>query len=228
MVINQMPVSANPEFPIGLSLEYEYTIERRTSLEGPITIDQNKTFQYDVIEWAESVGSNIVKVNQTITDSDISDSAILYIHTRSWELYNPDGTLNGSYIKRPLWVDLSDWEDGTELSLPVTGPNSEVYDIKDWTDHNEVTKCGTFKCWGASWSSDSGTQSAHMRYEKQLGALVVQSQVYSVGAFYQRVTFNLSSNNFERFTSFSVPFEVLAISAVVIVIVIVVVVIKRK
>ena len=142
------------EFPIGLRLEYN-----RVQEIGFNTIQLGST-SYTVLNWI------VPDTEVSIKMADSEGEVLLSVSLPSWHAVDENGSDQG-YLK-PLWMDISAWKKGDNVTLGAKG----LFNLNDM--RSIETASGTYQCWTARQESRGDVLSTyeHYYYNLQHGVLV--------------------------------------------------------
>ncbi len=198
-----------PEFPIGLILEYDATQRL-----GINTIPLS-SYSYEVIGW---LGQNTILI--TITDSHGEHT--VHVSLPQWHAAYENGTEYG-YLN-PLWMDISSWRENDNVSLGSRG----VFELTG--SRSVETDLGDFQCWTARQESSTSSYDLiqHYYYNHAHGLLVKIWRSYWYDTSTSTVNRVLVNSNIGDYDSiympqlFSSPFDLLIFGGIIIEILIII------
>jgi hypothetical protein len=174
---NASLVSILPEFPIGLSLEYD-----RETVYWPSTthfwVDT-----YDVIRWNATDNSCVIIDNGYLRNDPWEYNTFeVWLPSWNYEYFSDEENRTISSWMYPLWIDISNWAVGENISIPAMSENSQVYQVQS----EESVEIGvrSIRCWVVRTDfvgANDWDYTYTLRYDIQYGILIKVNTVRNPG-----------------------------------------------
>jgi len=175
---NASLVSILPEFPIGLSLVYH---KDTVYWQG---ITESWTDTYDVIRWNSTDNSSVIMHNG-YERTYPWEYKTLEVSLPSWdyEYYSEDLNCTVSSWMFPLWIEVSNWEVGANISIPAISEHSHVYQVQS-EERVEINE-EVIRCWVVRTDFvgvNDWDYTYILRYDVQYGILIKVNTVRNPGS----------------------------------------------
>ncbi|MHA2140704.1 MAG: hypothetical protein ACXADD_04305 [Candidatus Thorarchaeota archaeon] len=182
-------VYPNSDFPIGLILKYD-----KETIYGYGEVTHTWVETYEVLSWNDQDNGSVSIWNGYKRNQPWSYSTF-EVNLSSWdyEFYDTDLNITISKWMYPLWIDISNWEVGANISIPQCSEHGQTFELEGITEI-EVGN-GSVTCWSAITefvSTNDWIYRYSLYYDAQFGILV---KIYSI-----RDPTN-ANNNYARHTT---------------------------
>jgi hypothetical protein len=170
---NASLVSTLPEFPIGLSLVYD-----KETLYWPSTT-HTWVDTYNVIRWNATDNTSVIIDNGYLRGYPWENNT-MEVSLPSWhyEFFSDEDNFTISSWMDPLWIDVTNWTMGENISIPVISEYSHYYEIQG--QESVAIDKGSIRCWVARTEyvgANDWDYSRTLRYDVQYGILIKVNSV---------------------------------------------------
>ena len=171
-------ISILPDFPIGLSLVYD-----KNTVYWPDTT-HSWVDTYDVTRWNATDNSSVI-IDNGYLRNDPWEYNTFEVSFPSWdyEYYSDDFNRTVSSWMYPLWIDVSNWVVGENISIPAMSEQSHVYQVQG----EEIVGVPdtSIRCWVVKTEfvgANDWDYTYTLRYDVQYGILIKVNTVRNPGS----------------------------------------------